>query len=211
MMGWLLPSLTASATATATTATTEKSTVPAPVLTTTPPTPLDLTPALQPHPPKPQPPTESDTIITVIKGFIRALNTKSTSDFDKYCVRAGGMSLCPPTPSPSPKNASPSPRFCTIGSFVEHIAKLDHEIDERIWDPEVMVYNYEHEHGYGTGSGGGGNMAAVWAPFRAKVNGVVNHVGVELFILHKVDGKWKVTGLADSCRRPTEEEKVLLL
>jgi hypothetical protein len=81
---------------------------------------------------------------------------------------------------------------------VEHIAKVEDEIEERIWDPEVKVYE-------------SGNLAAVWAPFRAKINGVVNHVGVELFVLHKLNGKWKVTGLADSCRRPTEEEKISLL
>ncbi|KAL4878621.1 hypothetical protein BJY04DRAFT_195191 [Aspergillus karnatakaensis] len=99
------------------------------------------------------------------------------------------MSLWPPAPT--------LPRFCTIGAFVEHIAKVEVEIDERIWDPEVKVYE-------------AGNLAAVWAPFRAKVDGVVDHVGVELFILHKLNGRWKVTGLADSCRRPTEEEKTLL-
>lgn len=49
-------------------------------------------------------------------------------------------------------------------------------------------------------------MAAVWASFRAKINGVVDHVGVELFILHRIQGEWKVTGLADSCRGPTGEE-----
>lgn len=74
------------------------------------------------------------------------------------------------------------------------MATLKDEIDERIWDPEVKV----HEEG---------NLATVWAPFRAKVNGIVDHVGVELFVLHKFNGEWKVTGLADSCRRPTEEEE----
>lgn len=100
------------------------------------------------------------------------------------------MSLWPPPPM--------VPRFCTIGVFVEQIAHVQDEIDERIWDPEVKVYEL-------------GNMAAVWAPFRSKINGVVNHVGVELFVLHKLNGEWKVTGLADSCRWPTEEEKNSLL
>ncbi|KAL4796209.1 hypothetical protein BDV19DRAFT_83400 [Aspergillus venezuelensis] len=216
LLGWSLPTLAVSATATAPEPTiSEKSPVPDPELEPVPPTPT--TPPAPPTPTSLYLPSshhhlsqpETDPIITCIKGFITALNTKSTSDFGKYCVRAGGMSLCPPSPT--------TPRFCTIGSFVEHIARLDDEIDERIWDPEVMVYNYEshassREGLNGCGGGeGGGNMAAVWAPFRAKVNGVVNHVGVELFILHKVQGRWKVTGLADSCRRPTEDEKVLLL
>ncbi|OJZ89310.1 hypothetical protein ASPFODRAFT_58043 [Aspergillus luchuensis CBS 106.47] len=137
----------------------------------------------------PEPSDEVDSVMAVIQGFLAALRTKNPVDFEKYCVRAGGMSVWPPSPT--------LPRFCTIGAFVEQVTRIQDEIDERIWDPEVKVYSP-------------GNMAAVWAPFRAKVNGVVHHVGVELFILHKVNGVWKVTGLADSCRQPTEEEKMLL-
>ncbi|CAG8186376.1 unnamed protein product [Penicillium salamii] len=131
---------------------------------------------------------EPAAIISATQGFLTALSTKSRIDFEKHCVRAGGMSLSPPPPT--------ALRFCTIGSFVEHISTLKDAIDERIWDPEVKV----HE---------AGNLAAVWAPFRAKINGVVDHVGVELFVLHKIDGRWKVTGLADSCRLPTVEEMLL--
>ncbi|KAI9934341.1 hypothetical protein ASPWEDRAFT_49991 [Aspergillus wentii DTO 134E9] len=135
-------------------------------------------------------PSDIDEIIAVTKGFLAALGAKSRKEFEKYCVRAGGMALWPPPPT--------LPRFCTIGSFVEHIAKIQDDIDERIWDPEVKVH-------------GAGNLAAVWAPFRSRINGVVDHVGVELFILHKLDEGWKVTGLADSCRRPTEEERLSLV
>lgn len=135
---------------------------------------------------RPDPCDETEAIIAVTQGFLSALGTKSRVDFEKHCVRAGGMSLSPSSPI--------APRFCTIGSFIEHVATLRDEIDERIWDPEVKV----HEEG---------NLATVWAPFRAKVNGIVDHVGVELFVLHKFNGEWKITGLADSCRRPTEEEK----
>lgn len=128
---------------------------------------------------------ETQAIIAATQGFLTALNTKSRVDFEKHCIRAGGMSLAPPSPT--------ALRFCTIGSFIEHVAALKDTIDERIWDPEVKVHET-------------GNLATVWAPFRAKINGVVDHVGVDLFVLHKLNGEWKVTGLADSCRLPTEEE-----
>ena len=131
---------------------------------------------------------ETTAIIAATQGFLTALKTKSRVEFEKHCVRAGGMSLSPPPPT--------ALRFCTIGSFVEHVATLKDSIDERIWDPEVKV----HE---------AGDLAAVWAPFRAKINGVVDHVGVELFVLHNIDGRWKVTGLADSCRLPSVEEMLL--
>jgi hypothetical protein len=72
------------------------------------------------------------------------------------------MSLSPLSPI--------APRFCTIGSFIEYVATLKDEIDERIWDPEVKVYE-------------AGNLAIVWAPFSAKINRVVDYMGVELFVL----------------------------
>ncbi|EKV16114.1 hypothetical protein PDIG_21800 [Penicillium digitatum PHI26] len=101
---------------------------------------------------------ETASIIAVTQGFLAALSAKSRADFEKHCVRVGGITLSPPT----------SLRFCTIGSFVEHVAGLKDDINERIWDPEVKV----HE-------AGSLNLAAVWAPFRAKINGVVDQVGVE--------------------------------
>ncbi|KAJ5115767.1 hypothetical protein N7456_000115 [Penicillium angulare] len=133
----------------------------------------------------PPPSNEIDSILAVTHGFLSALNSKSRLELEKHCISAGGMSLSPPPPTPL--------RFCTIGSFIEYMATLQDDINERIWDPEIKVQE-------------GSNLAAVWAPFRAKVNGVVDHVGVELFILHKIHGEWKVTGLADSCRRPVGEE-----
>ena len=136
------------------------------------------------------PTDEIPSILAVTTGFLSALSNKSLPDLDRYCVRAGGMTLWPPAPS--------EPRFCTIGAFVEQIAKLQDDIDERIWDPDVRVSET-------------GDLASVWAPFRARVDGVVHHVGVEVFVLHKIEGEWKITGLADSCRWPTTEEKVSLL
>lgn len=98
------------------------------------------------------------------------------------------MSLSPPSPT--------ALRFCTIGSSVEHVAALKDDINERIWGPEVKVNE-------------AGNLAAIWAPFRAKINGVVDHVGVGLSVSYKLNGQWKVTGLANSCRLPTKEEMLL--
>lgn len=141
-----------------------------------------------PGPLQHDPSEELEAIIAVTQGFLAALSTKSRVDFDKHCVRAGGMSLSPPAPT--------ALRFCTIGSFIEHVATLEDDIDERVWDPEVKIH-------------GTGDLATVWGPFRVKINGVVDHVGVEIFVLHKLNGEWKVTSLADSCRRPTDEEKTL--
>ena len=139
---------------------------------------------------------EIKQIIAVARGFLSALSTKSRAGFNKHCIRAGGMSLSPPSsPLLSPSSAAGTGiRFCTLGTFVEHISSLRDNITERFWDPQVKIDDAR-------------DFAAVWAPFRAQVNGVVDHVGVELFVLHRIDGHWKVTGLADSCRFPSDEER----
>ncbi|THC97512.1 hypothetical protein EYZ11_002992 [Aspergillus tanneri] len=143
------------------------------------------TPATQPQPFTNLPPPSSDeidAIVAVAKGFLAALNTKSLVEFDKYCVRAGGMALCPPPPT--------LPRFCTIGAFAEQIARVTDEIDERIWDLEVKAYGF-------------GNLAAVWAPFRAKINGIVDHTAN--------GGRETITCLRGSAKTWEEEEGVKLI
>ncbi|KAL1857185.1 hypothetical protein Plec18167_004659 [Paecilomyces lecythidis] len=135
------------------------------------------------------PSTDDDTaskLISITNSFLSALSNKSRTEFEKHCLRAAGMALCAPQPAPV--------RFCTIDTFIDRVTAMRDEIHERGWGHEVKLYEE-------------GNMATVWVPFRAKINGVVDHVGVNLFILHKLNGVWKITGVADSSRKPTDEER----
>lgn len=135
------------------------------------------------------PPSSSSTtddiraILTVTNSFLNALHTKSRADFEKCCFPAGGMSLCGPAVVPL--------RFVSLNSYINCVTKLEEDLEERIWDPDVRVSE-------------SGNLAMVWAPFQAKINGRLDHVGVNLFVMHKIDGRWKISGLADSWWRPTE-------
>ena len=57
------------------------------------------------------------------------------------------------------------------------------------------------------------DLAMVWSPFYFKVKGKLTHVGTNVFTLLKArwdsDGEktWKVTGICDTARNPTEEER----
>ncbi|KAJ9194169.1 hypothetical protein DTO166G4_4059 [Paecilomyces variotii] len=126
------------------------------------------------------------TLISITNSFLSALSNKSRPEFEKHCLKAAGMALCAPQPAPV--------RFCSIDTFIDRVTAMRDEIHERGWNHEVKLYEE-------------GNMATVWVPFRAKINGVVDHVGVNLFILHKLNGVWKITGVADSSRKPTDEER----
>ncbi|KAL1964184.1 hypothetical protein VTN77DRAFT_7272 [Rasamsonia byssochlamydoides] len=123
-------------------------------------------------------------ILSVTNTFLNALHNKSRADFEKCCFPAGWMSLCGPALVPL--------RFISLNSYIKCITSLKDDLEERIWDPDVRVSE-------------SGNLAMVWAPFQAKINGHLDHVGVNLFVMHKIDGRWKISGLADSWWRPTAE------
>lgn len=126
-------------------------------------------------------------ILSVAQTFLAALRNKSRVDFEKCCFPAGGMSLCGPAVVPL--------RFVSINSYINCVTSISDDLDERIWDPDIRISE-------------SGNLAMVWAPFRASVNGSMDHEGVELFVMHKIDGKWKISALADSWWRPSSSVAV---
>jgi hypothetical protein len=136
-------------------------------------------------PPKPTT-TQSDdvtAILAIVQDFTAAIKTKSRDEFEKCCFTAGGMALSGP---------KTSLRFVTLNAFINWIITTPAEFDEQIGSPQAQVYE-------------GSNLATVLAPFRAKIDGNLDHVGVDLFILHKIEGKWKISGVADSCQYPTNQ------
>jgi hypothetical protein len=122
-------------------------------------------------------------ILFAVELFIRAIKTKSRTEFERSCFLGGAMAISgPKTPL----------RFVTMGSFINWIIATQDNFDEQIQNPQVQVYE-------------GSNLATVLAPFRAKINGKLDHVGVDLFILHRIQGRWKISGLADSSQHPKND------
>ena len=60
------------------------------------------------------------------------------------------------------------------------------QIDERIHDPLVRVDN---------------DLAVVWAPFEFRINGKLDHCGMDLFSLVRNDGRWLIGSLAATLRK----------
>jgi len=71
-------------------------------------------------------------------------------------------------------------RGSTNREYVERLATTADDLQERIWDPQVMV----HE-----------GIAMVWAPYEFHVNGKFSHCGVDAFSLVRIDGQWKIAGI----------------
>ncbi len=68
----------------------------------------------------------------------------------------------------------------TNRKYVEGLATTDNDLQERMWDPQVMI----HE-----------GIAVVWAPYEFQVNGEFSHCGVDAFSLVRIDGRWKIAGI----------------
>ncbi len=68
----------------------------------------------------------------------------------------------------------------TNREYVERLATTDNDLQERMWDPQVMV----HE-----------GIAVVWAPYEFQVNGKFSHCGVDAFSLIRIGGLWKIAGI----------------
>ena len=75
----------------------------------------------------------------------------------------------------------------TFEAFADAVAKPGTtQIQERIHDPLVRI---DHD------------LAVVWAPFEFFVDGKVDHCGTDLFNLVRMEGKWVISGIADTGRK----------
>lgn len=46
------------------------------------------------------------------------------------------------------------------------------------------------------------DVAVVWAPYEFHIDGAVDHVGSNIFSLLEREGVWKISGVADTSRKP---------
>jgi ketosteroid isomerase-like protein len=77
-------------------------------------------------------------------------------------------------------------RGSTNREYLERLATTTDDLQERMWDPQVMI----HE-----------GIAVVWAPYEFQVNGKFTHCGVDAFSLVRIDGRWKIAGIVYTVER----------
>ena len=117
---------------------------------------------------------DESQVIATVQEFFDSMSTKDTAaarqilvmDATYFSVREGddGTTI----------------RGSTNREYVERLATTDNDLQERMWDPQVMV----HE-----------GIAVVWAPYEFQVNGEFSHCGVDAFSLVRIDGRWKIAGI----------------
>lgn len=75
----------------------------------------------------------------------------------------------------------------TVRSLVERFpTSTGRKLEERIHDPLIRIDE---------------DLAVIWAPYEFLVDGKVDHCGVDLVEAVRRDGRWLISGLADTSRK----------
>jgi len=75
----------------------------------------------------------------------------------------------------------------TVRTLVKRLpASTGHKLEERIHDPLIRIDE---------------DLAVIWAPYEFMVDGKVDHCGVDLVAVVRSDGRWLISGLADTSRK----------
>lgn len=78
-----------------------------------------------------------------------------------------------------------------VEKFVESVLASKAHLDEVTFDETVLI---------------DGELAMAWTPYNIFVDGEFHHCGVDLFVMRKTDGEWKVRYLEDTRRSERCEE-----
>ncbi|MEE8295090.1 MAG: hypothetical protein V3R64_05220 [Sphingomonadales bacterium] len=115
---------------------------------------------------------EKEDILNVVERFFDALRDRDPAVWSEIMTNQGVIT--------AHREQADGSWILDAKTNTFQIDRLDKDkayIDERIWDPTVLV----HE-----------TMAVVWAPYDIYADGSLIHCGVDTFQLFKIDGAWKI-------------------
>ncbi|KAJ7225119.1 hypothetical protein B0H12DRAFT_277833 [Mycena haematopus] len=118
-------------------------------------------------------------VIAVAEKFLDGIAARDKAGMLSLVLPSGGATLL----------RNDTPIFTNLVGVVERIP-FDHpqEMSEIISaQPTVLVDS---------------DIAMAWTPYEFYFDGVLHHVGTDIWSLLKKDGKWVISGLADNSRAP---------
>ncbi|KAJ7806420.1 hypothetical protein B0H14DRAFT_1567957 [Mycena olivaceomarginata] len=123
-------------------------------------------------------------VIAVVDNFLGGLAKRDKAGMLALVLSSGGATLV----------RNDGPIFTTLQGVVDRIP-FDHpqEMSEIISAQPTVLVDRE--------------IAMAWTPYEFYFDGVVHHVGTDIWSLLKQDGKWVISGLADNSRAPDAETK----
>ena len=123
---------------------------------------------------------EADEILAVVRAMFDGLAARDTAmmrqtlDPDARLVQTFSA------------DGVPGSRSVSMTDFLSRIAQDGPPIEERFWDPQIVVHD---------------NLASIWISYAFFVNGEMSHCGEDNFQLARGSNGWKIIALADTQRR----------
>jgi hypothetical protein len=121
--------------------------------------------------------SEEKAVLDAIDALLSCLPSKDVSKALEVCLPSGGTATMRGT------ELSVQP----IQNLIEFITTIPGPVEERFIDPEVRIYE---------------DLAMVWSKNEVKLDGNVISVGMNVISLHKIEGRWKITSIADTAKPP---------
>lgn len=117
---------------------------------------------------------EEQAVLTPIRAMFEGMSKRDAAAIKAPTLPGGTMVLM--------RDGKPSQM--TFEAFAERVGKPGTtQIEERIHDPLIRIDN---------------DLAVVWAPFDFLVDGKIDHCGIDLFTLVRIDGRWMIASVADT-------------
>jgi hypothetical protein len=129
---------------------------------------------------------DEQAALETFQAFLAGLKTRSPHEMKDLCLTTGVATVF--------RNGEFT--SLTLHALIDRVTSMfpvEVAIEETIHDVEVRVDD---------------NLAMIWAPFRTFLDGRLRSEGTNVASLGRVDGKWLVTGLADTSRLSEDQKHV---
>jgi hypothetical protein len=131
---------------------------------------------------------EEQAVLAPLQGVLDGINNRDPNLIREQLLPGGMATLYP----------SGEVVQLHFDAFVAHIEAFfrlhppPDRLEERIHDPVIEINN---------------DVAIIWAPYAFRLNGQVNHCGIDIATLLRHDGRWIISGLADNSRKNCPDGK----
>ncbi|MFK7829348.1 MAG: nuclear transport factor 2 family protein [Congregibacter sp.] len=73
-----------------------------------------------------------------------------------------------------------------VTGWIEQLSRSSAYLDEVTYDETIMI---------------DGDLAMAWTPYTIYVDGTLHHCGVDVFVMKRIEGQWKISQLDDTRRQ----------
>ncbi|HVJ51023.1 MAG TPA: nuclear transport factor 2 family protein [Aliidongia sp.] len=131
---------------------------------------------------KPGDAQDEQAVLKVIQDFLDGIENRDKEAMLRLILPEGGATLL--------RNGKPL--HLSMRGLVDRLPfDRDHKRVESIHDPLIRIDR---------------DIAMAWTPYKFFIDDVLHHEGTNIFNLHRLDGRWLISGAADYSRPPEDQD-----